>query len=113
MINHGKKVISGDVDTLIHNLSRVEKGVSIDMRLLSEPTSAFYMDLRAMTGVSDLERTGERCLKFTFTGTDEQQADIIDLVYSHKLRMLSMNESGADLESLYMRLTDEKEVNIR
>lgn len=113
MINHGKTVISGDVDTLIHNLAKNEKGVTIEMRMLSEPTPIFLSDISVMAGVSNFERTGERTVKFLFTGTDEEQADIVDVVYSHKLRLLCMNESGADIESLYMKLTDEKEVNIK
>ena len=113
MINHGKTVISGDVNTLVHNLAKDENAVSIELRMLGELTPTFISDITAMAGVSDLERTGDHSVKFGFTGTDEQQADIVDLVYSHKLRLLSMNETGADLESLYMKLTEESEVNIR
>ncbi len=113
MINHGKTVISGDVSTLIHNLAKDQNAVTIEMRLLGEMTPVFMKDMEAMTGVSNLERVGDRSIKFAFAGTDDQQADIVDMVYSHKLRLLCMNESGADIESLYMQLTDEKEVNVR
>ena len=113
MINHGKTVISGDVNTLVHNLAKDENAVNIELRMLGTLTPTFISDMTAMTGVSNLERTGDRSIKFGFTGTDEQQADIVDLVYAHKLRLLCMNESGADLESLYMKLTEESEVNIR
>ena len=113
MINHGKTVISGDVNTLVHNLAKDENSVNIELRMLGELTPTFISDITAMTGVSDLERTGDHSVKFGFTGTDEQQADIVDLVYAHKLRLLCMNETGADLESLYMKLTEESEVNIR
>lgn len=113
MINHGKTIISGDVETLIHNMAMNEKGVTIEIRTLTEPTPVFISDIGAMSGVGSLERTGERSLKFQFFGTDEQQADIVDLVYSHKLRLLSMNETGADIESLYMKLTEGEEVNVK
>ena len=113
MINHGKQVISGDVNSLLHNLARNENNVTIEIKTIKPMTTEFYTDLDSMAGVSDVERTGEKSAKFRFNGDDEQQSDIVDLVYSHKLRMLSMNESGADLESLYMKLTDESEVNIR
>ena len=113
MINHGKQVISGDVNTLVHNLAQNENSVNIELRMLGTLTDRFISDMTAMTGVSNLERTGERSVKFGFTGTDDQQADIVDLVYAHKLRLLCMNETGADLESLYMKLTDESEVNVR
>ena len=113
MINHGKTIISGDVNTLIHNLAQNENAVTIELRMLGEMTPMFLKDIEAMTGVSNLERIGERSVKFSFNGTDDQQADIVDLVYSHKLRLLCMNESGADIESLYMKLTDEAEVNVK
>ena len=113
MINHGKTIISGDVNTLIHNLAQNENAVTIELRMLGELTPTFISDIGAMTGVSNLERIGERSVKFSFNGTDDQQADIVDLVYSHKLRLLCMNESGADIESLYMKLTDEAEVNVK
>ena len=113
MINHGKTIISGDVNTLIHNLAQNENAVTIELRMLGEMTPIFISDMNAMTGVSNLERIGERSVKFSFNGTDDQQADIVDLVYSHKMRLLCMNESGADIESLYMKLTDEAEVNIK
>ena len=113
MINHGKTIISGDVNTLIHNLAQNENAVTIELRMLGEMTPVFMKDIEAMTGVSNLERIGERSVKFSFNGTDDQQADIVDLVYSHKMRLLCMNESGADIESLYMKLTDEAEVNVK
>ena len=113
MINHGKTVISGDVNTLIHNMAMDTKGVDIELKTLTRMGNEFMYDVEHMQGVSSLERTGERSVKFKFIGTDEQQADIVDMVYRHNLRLLSMNETGADLESLYMQLTDEDEVNVK
>ena len=80
---------------------------------MTQMPNEFMYDVEHMQGVSALERTGERSVKFKFIGSDEQQADIVDMVYRHKLRLLSMNESGADLESLYMQLTEEDEVNVK
>ncbi len=113
MINHGKMVISGDVNTLIHNLAKDTKGVDIELKTLGQIDKVFMDDVAGMQGVSCMERTGDRSIKFRFFGTDEQQADIVDAVYRHKLRLLSMNESGADIEALYMKLTENEEVNIR
>lgn len=113
MINKGKQVISGDVNTLIHNMAAAEKAITLDIRTLQNMPPVLISDMRAMAGVSDLERTGDRSVRLSFTGTDEQQADIADLLMSHKMRLLSMNESGADLESLYMKLTEGDEVNVK
>ncbi len=113
MINRGKTIISGDVNTLIHNMAQSERSITLDIRTLSVMTPAFLSDVKAMTGVSNFERTGEKSIRFSFFGSDEEQADIVDLVASHKLRLLSMNETGADLEKLYMKLTEDGEVNVR
>ena len=113
MINHGKTVISGDVNTLIHNMAMDARGVEIELKTLTQMSKEFMYDVEHMQGVSTLERTGDRSVRFRFIGTDEQQADIVDMVYRHNLRLLSMNESGADIESLYMQLTDEDEVNVK
>lgn len=113
MINHGKTVISGDVSTLIHDMAMDTRGVNIELRTLTQIDKGFIHDVEHMQGVSLLERTGDRSVRFKFVGTDEQQADIVDMVYKHNLRLLSMNESGADIESLYMQLTDEDEVNVK
>ena len=106
-------MISGDVNTLIHNAAMDARGVDIELKTLTEFDNTFVYDIEHMQGVSSLERTGEKSVKFRFIGTDEQQADIVDMVYRHKLRLLSMNESGADIESLYMQLTDDGEVNVK
>lgn len=113
MINRGRRIVSGDVNTLIHNMAQSERSITIDLRTLAEMTQTFISDLKAMPGVDGFERTGDRSVRFAFIGTDEQQADIADLVASHKLRLLSMNETGADLEKLYMKLTDDGQVNIK
>lgn len=113
MINHGKTVISGDVNTLIHKMAMDSKGVNIELKTLTDIGKEFIHDVEHMQGVSSMERTGTRSVKFKFIGTDEQQADIVDMVYRHKMRLLCMNESGADIEGLYMQLTDEDEVNVK
>ncbi len=113
MINHGQQVISGDVETLIHDVARGQNTVTIDMRTLVPVTPEFSSDLESMPGVSEVEKTGEKSMRFIFAGTDDQQADIVDLVGDHRLRLVCMNETGADLEMLYMKLTDEGEVSVR
>ncbi len=113
MINRGKTIVSGDVNTLIHNLAKDVKGVEIELKTLTEMNRELMVDIEGLQGVRDLERTGDKSIKFKFTGTDEQQADIVDMVYRHKMRLLSMNESGADIETLYMKLTENEEVNVK
>ena len=49
---------------------------------------------------------GDHVVKVSFTGTPEQQTDIISVAYNSGLGLMSVNEHGKDLESLYMDLTE-------
>jgi len=111
MISRGRVKISGDVNTLIRNIGG-GRSVTLTINTLNEMSQEFRSDLSAMPGVVSEERMGDKTSKVVFGGTPEQQADIVDLINSHKLRLLSMNEEGADLESLYMDLTADTEANV-
>ena len=109
----GKKVVSIAENAFAQNLNIERVTIPAGVTLIDKKAFRGCRNLRKVDWPSDLERIGERSVKFSFNGTDDQQADIVDLVYSHKLRLLCMNESGADIESLYMKLTDEAEVNVK
>ena len=107
MMNHGREVVSGNVADLVHGMSG--KGtVALDTRVAKDVPPGFLKDLATLPGVAGVESTGPRSFKTTFSGSDEQQSAIVDFIQSHGLMLLSMSESGKDLESLYMSLTDEE-----
>jgi ABC-2 type transport system ATP-binding protein len=113
MISHGKRIVSGKVEDLLSKLSEGLVGTSIEIRSINSMTQGFFSDLGAMPGVMEVVPMGDKTAKFTFNGTVEQQADILDLMHSSGLRPISFRDSSADLEDLYMKLTsDEKEVSI-
>ncbi len=113
MISRGKQIISGKVEDLLSKLSEGVVGTSIEIRSINTMTRSFISDLGSMPGVMDVVPMGDKTAKFTFNGTIEQQADILDLMHSSGLRPISFRDSTADLEDLYMKLTsDEKEVSI-
>ena len=114
MINHGKKIISGDVESILRDLSSRDKnGVKIELKTLRPADGQFISDLGAIGGVDGVEKISDRHLKMTFSGTDEEQVAISDLVYGANLGLICMNVEGADLEQLYMSLTDDGEVSVR
>ena len=113
MISHGKRIVSGKVEDLLSKLSEGIVGTSIEIRSINSMTQGFFSDLGAMPGVMEVIPMGDKTAKFTFNGTVEQQADILDLMHSSGIRPISFRDSSADLEDLYMKLTsDEKEVSI-
>ena len=114
MINHGKMVISGDVEGILRDLSSRDKnGVKIELKTLRPTNGEFISDLSAIGGVDNIEEMSDRHLKMTFSGTDEEQVAISDLVYGANLGLICMNVEGADLEALYMSLTDDGKVSVR
>lgn len=113
MINQGREIVSGNVSDLVNTVGREGKSVTLDLKTLNPITSEFKSELEAFSGVSALETTSETSVKFKFAGDVETQADIVDMICSHNLRMLYLNETGADIESLYMALTSGQEVNIK
>jgi ABC-2 type transport system ATP-binding protein len=114
MINHGKVVTSGDVASLIHNATMEDAGkVEITLRTLKDMTPTFISDIAACGGVAGTEKMGDREVKVTFSGTSEDQAHLVDIVYEHQLRLLGMTEKGADIENLYMELTKNEEASVK
>ena len=103
MIRDGKAIISGDVAEL---LSGSMGGVTLEIKMLKDITESFITDLSGCQGVKEVDAIGEHIVKVSFDGTPEQQTDLISVAYNSGLGLMSVNESGKNLESLYMELTE-------
>lgn len=103
MIRDGKAVISGDVAEL---LSGSMGGVTLEIKMLRDTTESLITDISGCQGVKEVETMGDHIVKVSFDGTPEQQAELISVAYSSGLGLMSVNESGKNLESLYMELTE-------
>ena len=103
MIRDGKAVISGDVAEL---LSGSMGGVTLEIKMLRDITESLINDISGCQGVKEIETMGDHIVKVSFDGTPEQQAELISVAYSSGLGLMSVNESGKNLESLYMELTE-------
>lgn len=107
MIRAGRSVISDNVSELVHNISTASPdALSITFRTHLAMTPEFVRDMSAAAGVREVEKMGDYQLRVKFSGSNDDQANLVDIVCGHGLRLLAMNEKGADLESLYMEMTD-------
>jgi len=104
MIRDGKAVLSGDVSELL-NMSNSGQ-VTLEIKMLKDLNPEFVRNISGCAGVIGSEQMGDHILKLTFNGTPEQQTDIISVAYMSGLGLMSVNESGKDLEGLYMDLTE-------
>lgn len=109
MIRDGNVIASGDVDKLIHGIGQ-SRSVTLEIHTLKPLTSDIVSDLEHCAGVQSAMALGDRSLKLEFAGSTEDQAHVTDTVFRSGVGVLSMNEKGADLESLYMELTKGDEV---
>ncbi len=108
MIRDGEAIISGDVSKL---LSGSKMGpITLEIKMLKEIDPETQKDLESCSGVRDCERVGDHVLRLRFDGTSEEQTEIVARAYNSGLGLMSVNESGKNLESLYMELTEGEEV---
>lgn len=107
MIRDGRVIVQGDVSTLIHGVQG--RSISLDIRTIRPFTGQVVKDIGGCAGVTGTESMGDCSLRVFFTGTPEQQAHVLETAYSSGLGVLAANEKGANLESLYMELTDGEE----
>jgi hypothetical protein len=80
--------------------------VTLEIKMLKDLNPEFVRNISGCAGVIGSEQMGDHILKLTFNGTPEQQTDIISVAYMSGLGLMSVNESGKDLEGLYMDLTE-------
>lgn len=109
MIRDGKVIIQGDVTSLLKDMNKKDF-VTLDIKTMHPFVPAVIKDLESCTGVQGLERIGDCSVRITFSGTPKQQTELTNMVFMSGQGVLSMNEKGANLESLYMELTSEEDV---
>jgi len=103
MIRDGSVVVSGNVNDLVHGLNKGD--VTLEITTLRPFDSPFVQDVGGLQGVMNCEAINKHVLRLSFNGTNEQQAEVNDFMFNSGLGIMSINEEGADLESLYMELT--------
>ena len=104
MIRDGKAIMSGDVAELLNGTH--SGPVTLEIKVLKNIIQGFIKDLSDCSGVIGCETKGDHMVSLQFQGTPEQQAQVIATAFGSGLGLLSAKESGRDLESLYMELTE-------
>jgi len=103
VIRRGQTMMSGKVRDL---MMRQEGDVTIQIGLRNDVTDAFIKDISKFGGVTAVDCSDKYTVNITFVGADDREG-IVDVVRDHKLGLLSLNQKGSDMESLYMSLTAE------
>ena len=108
MIRDGKTIASGDVSELLSD-SGANK-LTLEIKVHSTINDKFISDLSGCQGVESAETIGDHVVKLEFRGSPEDQLEVVTMAFNSGLGLLSINEKGKTLESLYMELTDSENV---
>ena len=103
MIRDGRAILSGDVSELLNGTGR---GVTLEIKMLRDIDERLIRNLSGCEGVTEVDSMGSHVVKVVFNGTPEQQSHLITVAYNSGLGLMSVNETGRNLESLYMELTE-------
>ena len=103
VIRKGTAVMSGNVRDLKR---RTEKDATLEITLRNDITQEFMDDLRNFANVAAAERINEYTFSAKFVGEDDREG-LVELIREHGLGLLTLNQKGADLESLYLSFTKE------
>jgi ABC-2 type transport system ATP-binding protein len=107
MIRDGQAILSGDVTELLNGKNN--GSVTLEIKVLRDIGQEFITDIGGCAGVGGCEQMGSHILKVEFSGTPEQQTDLIAIAFNSGLGLMSVNETGKSLESLYMQMTADEE----
>ena len=102
MIRDGKAILAGDVSEL---LSGSSNSLTLEIKVFKDINEQFVTDMSGCQGVQSCEVLGEHIIKLEFNGSTEDQLDVVNKAFGSGLGVLSVNEKGKNLESLYMEMT--------
>jgi ABC-2 type transport system ATP-binding protein len=101
IIEQGEMKAVGPVDEIARAL-RQEK--IIEIRILEQASEA-GMFLHGKPHVVNTHMMGSQTIKVEFTGTAEDQADLLAMLVDSKYRVIEFQEQGANLEDVFLKLT--------
>jgi ABC-2 type transport system ATP-binding protein len=103
LIRRGQKIMGGTVRELV---KKSTGAATVEVCVKNDITKEFMDDLRIFDGVAAAEFVNEYTFTARFSGTDDREG-LVELVRRHGLGLLSLNQKGSDLESLYLSMTGE------
>jgi len=104
LIRRGQTMRSGKVRELMQGNN--EGDVTLQIGVRNDLTTEFMNDVKNCTGSQYIEKLDNYTFTLTISGSDNREG-IVDIIRDHRLGLLTMNQKGSDLESLYMSLTAE------
>ena len=114
MIRNGNLIASGDVNELLMRYAeQSKKRIEISIRTMNPIGDQLLRDIEGLQGVYDAQLVGDYEIRLSFSGSNDDQAAIVDTVQNSGVKMVAMNERGMDIERLYMELTKGGEADIR
>ncbi|MCL2890488.1 MAG: ABC transporter ATP-binding protein [Methanomassiliicoccaceae archaeon] len=103
VIRRGQMMMSGNVREL---LRKNVGDVTIEVAVKKNITQEFMNDIAGSDYVANAKRVDDYAFTVSFAGGEDREG-IVDIVKQHELGLLTLNQKGSDLESLYMSLTQE------
>ena len=104
MINYGKLLAYDTPENLRARL----KTSRIEVSCLNEITAELWQKLSSISGIENLERTGEKMFAFLTKSTDEEEKyRLLNELMSNGICVTSFKESGIMLEKIYLDMIKE------
>jgi len=100
IIEQGKLVISGDVDTIV---ARCRGGILLKIRTVERQEEALEF-LKKLAVVGDA-RVENGSIIATYTGEPEEDYAVLDALVRNGFKIRSFDQTGLDLEDVFMKVT--------
>ncbi len=94
--------------TLKEISSSLQENISVIATIDTDIDAAKKL-LEQIEGVSDIKQVDREQLEFTFSGSREQMGSIVKYLVKNDTRVRWFTENEADLENVFMKLTERKE----
>ncbi len=101
IIERGQMLAFGKVQDVIRSLTPAKK---VQVKLLDQGSTA-SMWLHGRPGVAETQFLSENEFRFDFTGSLEDQAELLKTMISQGFPVVEFRDEEADLEDLFMRVT--------
>jgi ABC-2 type transport system ATP-binding protein len=103
VITNGKLVASGSVASIQKQL-QANKVIHVRVTSDIEKAMLFFEDEPKISGLSKHERH-DQTLLFSYTGSDEEQVELLKKAILAGLQITSFNEEETDLEDVFLEIT--------
>ncbi|WP_096154380.1 MULTISPECIES: ABC transporter ATP-binding protein [Bacillus] len=101
VINGGKLVATGRVEE-VHK--RLQANKIFHVTVLNDIDGALKF-FAGQSTISNVEEKEKNTIIFSFTGSEEEQVDMLHAALQHGLKILNFSQEATDLEDIFMEIT--------